>query len=246
MTEQSAVYYRSTLAQVHHLGFWRHATACAPGVLALLEPIRRAEGLVVELGCGSGLLTRFLVEAGHSVLATDASPAMLELTAEHAPGVADLQQLVLPRDPIPPCDAIVSVGHVLSYLPTEVAIDEALANAARALRPGGLIAFDIADLEWGGARLGEPAHARVGEDWAVIVTYEQPRPDLFVRNITAFVARGDGAWQRDDERHENVLVDSRGLPARLQSLGVDARLTESFGDETLPTGLCVVIGRRRR
>ncbi len=246
MTEQSAVYYRSTLARVHHLGFWQHAAACAPGVLALLEPIRRAEGLVVELGCGSGLLTRYLVEAGHRVLATDASPAMLELAAEHAPGVAGLQQLVLPHDPVPPCDAIVSIGHVLSYLPTADDIDQALGNAARALRPGGLIAFDIADLEWGRARLGAPAHARVGDDWAVITSYEQPRPDLFVRNITAFIARDDGAWQRDDERHENVLVDAGELPATLQSVGVDARLAESFGDEELPTGLCVVIGRRRR
>ncbi|MDQ3210654.1 MAG: class I SAM-dependent methyltransferase [Actinomycetota bacterium] len=49
------------------------------GILRLLEPVREREGLVVELGCGSGLLTRHLLDAGHRVIATDASPSMLDL-----------------------------------------------------------------------------------------------------------------------------------------------------------------------
>ncbi len=69
---------------MHHLGFGFHADACAPGILALLEPVRDRGGLVLELGCGSGLLTRHLIDAGHRVIATDASSAMLELAREVA------------------------------------------------------------------------------------------------------------------------------------------------------------------
>ena len=47
-------YYRADLARIHHLGFGFHADDCAPGVLALLEPVRSARGVVVEVGCGSG------------------------------------------------------------------------------------------------------------------------------------------------------------------------------------------------
>ena len=65
-------YYRRDLALVHHSGFGFHADACAPGLLALLEPVREAGGTVVEIGCGSGLLTRHLVDAGHRVVETDA------------------------------------------------------------------------------------------------------------------------------------------------------------------------------
>ena len=65
-------YYRRDLALIHHIGFGFHAEDCAPGVLELLEPVRERDGLVVELGCGSGLLTRYLVDAGHRVIATDA------------------------------------------------------------------------------------------------------------------------------------------------------------------------------
>ena len=57
MNEGGYRYYRRDLALVHHLGFGFHADACAPGILALLEPVRQRGGVVLELGCGSGQLT---------------------------------------------------------------------------------------------------------------------------------------------------------------------------------------------
>jgi SAM-dependent methyltransferase len=240
-------YYRRDLALVHHRGFGFHADRCAPGVLARLEPVRQAGGLVVELGCGSGLLTRALVEAGHRVVATDASPDMLELAREVAPAAEDLRLLHLPDDPIPPCDAIVSVGHVLSYLPDAAAIDRALASAAAALRPGGILAIDLCDLGWGVAytdRLGEAGQGRVGDDWAIVSRFSLPAPDRFVRDITTFVRSPDGTWRRDDERHENTLVDTALVPDRLAALGLSAELAPSFGSETLPDGLVVVLAQK--
>ena len=59
--------FRSDLAYVTDQGYGFHAAACAPGILALLEPVRERGGLVLEIGCGTGLLTRFLVRAGHRV-----------------------------------------------------------------------------------------------------------------------------------------------------------------------------------
>ena len=123
-------YYRRDLALVHHRGFGFHADDCAPGILALLEPVRARDGLVVELGCGSGLLTRHLIDAGHRVIATDASPAMLELAREVAGGAEEIRRLTLPRRSDPRADAIVSVGHALSYLPNAEAIDRALVAIA--------------------------------------------------------------------------------------------------------------------
>ena len=117
MAKAGEPYYRADLALVHHLGFGFHADDCAPGILELLAPVRERDGLVVELGCGSGLLTRFLVDAGHRVVATDASPAMLDLARAYATGAQEIRELVLPDDSIPQADAIVSIGHVLSYLP---------------------------------------------------------------------------------------------------------------------------------
>src|SRR5262245_20320461 len=154
-------YYRDDLALIHHRGFGFHADACAPGILALLEPVRTSRGTVLELGCGSGLLTRYLVDAGHRVIATDASPAMLELARQTAPA-ADVRRVTLPDDPLPAADAIVSVGHVLSYLDDADALERALVAACVALRPGGLLALDLCDLRWGVARAGERPFGWVG------------------------------------------------------------------------------------
>jgi SAM-dependent methyltransferase len=237
-------YYRPDLALVHHLGFGFHADECAPGILTLLEPIRARAGLVVELGCGSGLLTKYLTDAGHRVIATDGSPAMVALAAEYAPDVEDAYQLTLPNDPIPAADAIVSIGHVLNYLPDRPAIGRALIAIAEALRPDGVVALDLCDLEWGEARRGNPASARATDDWAIITEYDQPAPDRFVRNIVVFVRNRDDSWRRDDERHDNVLVDTTAVPPLLAEHGVNATVSSSFGSGPLPIGLRAIIGRR--
>lgn len=237
-------YYRPDLALVHHLGFGFHADLVAPGILKLLEPIGDRNGLVVELGCGSGLLTRHLLAAGHRVIATDASPAMLALAQDTVPDATRLAQLTLPDDPIPAYDAIVAVGHPFSYLPDEESIDRAFIAAADALRPGGLMAIDICDLEWGTARRDAPNLGRATDNWAIVTQFSMPTPARFVRQMAIFVRNDNGSWRRDDERHENVLIDASRLPDLLTEHRVDAAITPSFGDETLPVGLRAVIGHR--
>lgn len=234
--------YRRNLALVHHLGFGSYADGCAPGVVALLEPVRAAGGRVVELGCGSGALTRHLVAAGHRVVATDASPEMLELARENVSGAEDVRLLALPDDPLPEADAVVSVGHVLSYLPDEGAIERALTAITSALRPGGVLALDLCDLRFAEARRDSPPYARVEDNWAILTRFEVPSPARFVRAITTFVRDGDGSWRRDDERHENVLVDTSAVPGWLRRRGIEATVEPGFDATRLPDGLVAVIG----
>jgi SAM-dependent methyltransferase len=240
----SAPYYRVDLARIHHQGFGFHADAVAPGILKLLEPVRARRGLVLEIGCGSGLLTRYLVDAGHRVVATDASPAMVDLARQYVPTAEAVEQLRLPDDPVPHADAIVSVGHPLSYLDNETELHRALGALAAALRGNGVLAFDICDFRWGQARHGEPPQVWFGEDWVLITRTSVPDRGTFRREMTTFVRAGE-LWRRDDEIHDNVLVDTSQIPALLDRSGIDAEVKSSFGDETLPTGLVAVIGTRR-
>jgi SAM-dependent methyltransferase len=237
-------YYREDLARVHHEGFAFHAAAVAPGLLGVLAPVLESGGLVVEFGCGSGLLTRELVAAGHRVLATDASPAMLALARETAPGAEGFAVLALPDDPLPRCDAIVGVGHPINYLPSLEAIHRALDAMADALRPGGVLAFDVCDLAYGQARRDVPSRGWASHDWALVTEFSLPSPDRFVRQMAVFSRNEDGTWRRDDERHDNVLVDTATIPALLRLRGVDAEVRDAFGTEDNPTGLRVVVGRR--
>ena len=233
-------YYQHDLALVHARGFGQHADRCAPGILELLAPVKG--GLVVEIGCGAGALTRHLLAAGHQVIATDASPAMLELARAALGGEVELRRIALPDDPVPAADAIVSVGHAISYLPDAAAVDRALVAMAGALRPGGVLAIDVCDLEFGRIRAGDVNRGLAGPDWAVITEFSAPAPEVFVRDITTFVPDGAGAWRRGAERHENVLVDTSLIPVLLASHGVTATVGVSFGAAELPPGMRTVTG----
>ena len=86
-------YFAHDLALVHAKGFGKHADRCAPGILELLAPVRG--GVILELGCGSGALTAYLLAAGHQVIATDASPAMVELARTTLGPDADVSPAVV-------------------------------------------------------------------------------------------------------------------------------------------------------
>jgi SAM-dependent methyltransferase len=242
---REAPYYRPDLARIHHLGFGFHADDCAPGILALLEPVRERGGLVVELGSGTGLLTRYLLDAGHRVIATDASPAMLDIAREYAADAMEIRRLVLPDDPIPEADAIVAIGHPISYLPDEAAIDRALVAAAEALRPDGILALNLCDLTWASERTDWRPRGWIGDDWALVTESSSPRPDRFAWQMAIFTANGDGTWRRDDEHHELTLIDTTRVPALLAEHEVEAELGGAFGDEPPLVGLHTVVGRRR-
>jgi len=235
-------YYQRDLAFIHDQGYGLHADRCAPGILELLSCV--GDGLVLEFGCGSGALTRHLLAAGLRVVATDASADMLALARAALGASADLRLLALPGDPLPAADAIVSVGHAISYLPDAAAVEAALAALAGALRPGGVLALDVLDLDFAQARAGDPPFARVEDDWAIITEFSTPAPDRFVRDITTFVPDGAGAWRRGEEHHENVLMDTSRIPAELAGHGVRASVGTSFGAAELPAGLRSVTGRK--
>jgi SAM-dependent methyltransferase len=92
---------------------------------------------VLELGAGTGKLTRTLVELGHDVLATDPDAAMLEVLDREVPGVPSLvgsaEDLDVPSQTV---DAVV-VAEAFHWFDPERALPE----IARVLRPGGHLAL---------------------------------------------------------------------------------------------------------
>jgi hypothetical protein len=169
---------------------------------------------------------------------------MLEIARDYAAGATEFRLLALPDDPVPHVDAIVSTGHAISYLDDEAAVDTALHVLADALAPGGRIAFDVCHLDMAELRRDEPNASWVGDDWALITRFSIPQPNRFVREMTTLVAVGSGTWQRSDERHDNVLVDTSKIPSLLAQHGIEATVHRSFGSEENPAWLRVVVGRK--
>lgn len=236
-------YYQSDLAWVHHSGYSQHVAATGPGILRLLREAGLGAGAsVLDVGCGGGLLARELLAAGYAVRGVDASPAMIALAREHAPA-ATFEVVRLPNE-LPAVDAVVSTGHVLNYLDTREDIARVLADLARAVRPRGLLAFDLMTERFREARDIAEVHARVEDDWAIVTRFSRPAPFRFDRAITVF-RRVDGHWRRSDEHHRNVTFETDDALAILRRHGIDARLRTAFGNETLPAGLVVLVGIRR-
>jgi len=123
--------------------------------------------------------------------------------------------------------------------PDQGAFDRALIVVASALRPAGVVAFDIRDLEWGRARQDAATFAKLEPDWAIFTEFSVPAPDRFIRDITTFLPNTDGSWRRDSERHENVLVDASRIPVFLAQHGINNQRihTVSYGKER-PVAVC--------
>jgi 2-polyprenyl-6-hydroxyphenyl methylase/3-demethylubiquinone-9 3-methyltransferase len=107
----------------------------------LIPPAPRPGSVLVDLGCGAGLLAPHAARLGYRHVGVDLVAASLRLAGEHGvlPVRGDVQRL-------PVADAVadvVSAGEILEHVPD---LPAAVAEACRVLRPGGTLVLDtIAD-----------------------------------------------------------------------------------------------------
>src|SRR6266849_5609861 len=97
--------YENDLAYIHDVGFSDFAKNSAPGLLEMLRQNGITGGLVVDLGCGSGLWARELSQAGYDVLGIDISPAMIEMARNRVPD-GEFRQTSLLKADLPRCVAV--------------------------------------------------------------------------------------------------------------------------------------------
>lgn len=225
-------HYRDDLAHIHHAGFSEFAESAAPGVIEMLWQRDIRDGLVVELGCGSGVLARELTRAGFEVLGFDASPSMIALAKKTAPK-ARFQVGTFDEVETPDCNAILAMGEVLNY-GTWDAVERLITNATT-----NLLIFDVAE------RGSYPPHDEVrvdGDDWSVIAIKESDGRHL-TRTVEAFRVV-NGAMRRDKEVHHLELYDRDALKALLHAHDFRVTVRRSYRTRRLPKGHAVYIAER--
>src|SRR5262249_38073721 len=104
--------YGDDLAYIHDTGFGDLARNAAPFLVDVLRRRGVQKGLVIDLGCGSGLLARGLSESGYDVLGIDISAAMIALARERVPDGRFLLDSLLIAE-LPTCVAVAAVGEGL-------------------------------------------------------------------------------------------------------------------------------------
>ncbi len=173
---------------------------------------------VLELGAGTGKLTRVLVSLGHDVHATDPDADMLAILEEKVPGT---RTAVASAEDIPLADRSVDVV-IAAQAFHWFDLDRALPEIARVLRPGGRLC-----LVWNERNEKIPWVRRLG---ALIGTQEQlrdPAQALIFSELFGFVEEREFShWQTVDRRTIQDLVLSRSNIAVLDAEGRAAKLAE--------------------
>ena len=63
-----ADYYKKDLAYIHDIGFSDFALKSAPSIIEILQENNIRSGLIVDLGCGSGLSAQEFIKANYLFL----------------------------------------------------------------------------------------------------------------------------------------------------------------------------------
>jgi SAM-dependent methyltransferase len=223
--------YDEDLAYVHDKGFGDFARKASPGLLGMLRRSGVPDGLIVDLGCGSGIWARELSDAGYKVHGIDISSAMIRIARRRVPEGRFRTGSFL-RVPLPQCDAVTSIGECLGYL-----FDGrgAMAELRRLFRrihgvlgPGGVLIFDLLEPRHR-ERVTQERGGWDGEDWATIVqTEEDGRGRVLTRRITSFRKVGR-LYRRDHEVHRLRLYQRSEVAMELRRIGFRVRFLRGYG-----------------
>ena len=82
---KSSDHYGRALSHIHDTGFAGVAEAAADMLISTLKASGLTRGRVTDLGCGSGILARKLLDQGYAVEGLDQSATILDLEQSRAP-----------------------------------------------------------------------------------------------------------------------------------------------------------------
>lgn len=239
--------YQENLAYIHDQGFGDYARQSADGILTILHSQGINAGSIVELGCGSGILTQALIEANYSVLGIDISPSMIAIAQQKVPQ-AQFEINSFFKADIPPCNAVISVGECLNYLFDREHEDNALATLFeriyRALATGGILLFDVVETSKFTGENNQKNFTE-GKNWVVLVEKIEDRHHrLLTRRIISFRQVGEN-YQRDEEVHCIRVYDADQILQQLQQVGFEATTMTHYGNFRLPQGNKIFMGCKR-
>jgi SAM-dependent methyltransferase len=236
--------YENDLAYIHDRGFGGFARGSAPGLLQLFQQNGITEGLVVDLGCGSGIWAKELTDAGYRVIGVDISPAMIALARQRVPeGRFHVGSFVEFR--LPACRAVTALGEVFNYQFDPNSSLQTLRRVCKgvfdALTPNGLLVFDVAEP---GRCKGLTQRFVEGEDWCCLVEYRHDAAkQQLTRRIVSFRKVGD-MYRRREETHTQQLYPGTKIAEMLRAIGFRVRQVRSYGRYPLGPAVVALAARK--
>ena len=226
----------------------------------LAERLKRdgiRDGLVLDLGCGTGTVTRLLAEKGYDMIGVDSSEAMLNIAlekeAENRQNILYLEQDMREFELYGTVRAVVCICDSLNYLLEEEDLLETFRLVNNYLDPGGLFVFDFNTVYKYETVIGDATIAENREDCSFIwENFYDPEERINEYDVTVFVREQEGPegglFRRFTETHYQrgyTLSDIRGLIEKSGLLFVEALDADTLGEVTAQSERIYCIAREQ-
>jgi len=161
------------------------------------------DGLVLELGCGTGKVTRRLKACGYDMIGLDISEEMLEMAQNREnDGILYLHQDMCEFELYGTVAAVVSVCDTMNYITEPEDLIEVFRLVNNYLDPGGCFIFDLKTRHYYRTVLAENVFAENREDCSLIwENYYDEENSLNEYDLTIYAETSDGLYQRFEETH---------------------------------------------
>lgn len=186
-----------------------------------------ADMSVVDLGCGTGTVTRMLDAAGYSCVGIDLSADMLAIASEKTYDAGqqiiysqqDMREFALPY----PADAMISIGDSMNYITNAKDLAKVFSCVYAGLENGGVFIFDLKTIHFFRDILSDNTYAQNRDTSAFIWdnTYDaDSRNNLY--DLAVFVQNEDETFTRFEESHYQHGFTQEEVLAAAQSAGLSA------------------------
>jgi 2-polyprenyl-6-hydroxyphenyl methylase / 3-demethylubiquinone-9 3-methyltransferase len=125
-----------------------------------LDPVGK---VIIDVGCGGGLMAEEIAQLGAAVVGVDPSAASIATARAHATGSGlEIDYRIGSGEHLPAADGCADVVYCVDVLEHVADLDAVIAETARVLKPSGLYLFDTINR----TRLSKLVVIKVAQDWA--------------------------------------------------------------------------------
>lgn len=195
------------------------------------------EGLLLDLGCGTGTMTELLAQKGYDMIGIDMSDQMLSVAMEKRElsgyPILYLQQDMREFELYGTVKAVVCVCDSVNYLLEEEDILDTFELVNNYLDPDGIFIFDFNTVYKYAEVIGDTTIAENREDCSFIWdNFYEPEDQINEYDLTIFVKEEDDRYRKFTETHYQrgyTLETMRALVEEAGMIFVDAMDAETHG-----------------
>lgn len=199
------------------------------------------DGLVLDLGCGTGTMTEILSRAGYDMIGVDCSADMLEAALEKkmASGsdILYLLQDMREFELYGTVRAVVSVCDSMNYITEPQELLEVFRLVNNYLDPGGIFVFDLNTPYKYEKILGESVIAENREEGSFIwENWFDCESGINEYDLTLFIKEEKGLYRKYQETHFQKAYDTKEICSLLKAAGMKVEEILDAGTLQEPCG----------